>query len=526
VSDCDRTVLVIEDDPIDREAYARFFARHPGHRYQVLEAETGAEGLTLLEDTSVDCVVLDYNLPDVDGLHVLAELRKRPPELEIPVVMLTGAGSEKIAVETMKLGSQDYVVKDHANADAILRAVDNAIEKVRLRREIEGKRQALAEASREQLELKDKFLSHVSHELRTPLTAVHQFLSLCLDGLAGELTELQREYLETAFRNTQQLKKMIGDLMEATRAEAGKLRVETGLLEIRPLLEDVVATLRSRAEENGICLEIRAGEEPMPCVLADGARVRQILVNLIENAIKFTPRGGEIRVEVEEDDCGLLRVSVTDTGCGIGERGKGRIFDRLHQESAQSFESREGLGLGLAICKELVLLQGGRLWVESQLGQGSTFHFTLPVYSLAKAIKPALATETGLQPVVAVIRVDITPLDGASRRLGADQITGVRRLLETLVYYPSDVVVPKVWGHVDERSLCIVAPTDPKGLGAMLPRIRDRLEGHFAKKLPNARFRIAARVEATSVSDREMQLDTGLAKVAGHVERLMREADS
>ena len=329
-----RTVLVIDDDPIDRESYVRALRRHSGQETEVLEADSGEAGLALADVRHVDCVLLDYNLPDMDGLKVLRELRSRPTETEIPVVMLTGAGSEQIAVETMKEGCQDYVVKDHDLATAVPKAVAGAIEKVELRRELEHKRRALEEAQREQVLLRDKFLSHVSHELRTPLAAVHQFVSLCLDGLAGELTDVQQQYLEIAFRNVAQLKAMIADLMEVTRAEAGKLRVDPQPVELAPLLEEAAGTLQGQASKKGIELQWQAGGERIPTVLADPTRVRQLLVNLIENAIKFTDAGGHITVKASAKD-GFARISVLDTGCGIDLDAQARIFDRLHQEGAE-----------------------------------------------------------------------------------------------------------------------------------------------------------------------------------------------
>jgi DNA-binding NtrC family response regulator len=151
-----RKVLVIDDAPVDRETYARFLRRDPHHDYEILEAETGCDGLALLAEHEVDCIVLDFNLPDSDGLDILDELGASFRS-EIPVVMLTGAGSEAIAVETMKRGCQDYVVKSDLSADVLLQTLENAIEKVRLRQEIERKHAALAAAQREQIERRTIF---------------------------------------------------------------------------------------------------------------------------------------------------------------------------------------------------------------------------------------------------------------------------------------------------------------------------------------------------------------------------------
>ena len=233
---------------------------------------------------------------------------------------------------------------------------------------------------RRQLEIKDQFLSHVSHELRSPLTTVYQFVTILLDGLAGDLTPEQREYLEITLRSVNQLRGMIGDLLDVTRAEAGKLVVEPQSVRPATLVAETLQTLQPSAGAKRLALRADLPGD-LPAVHADPDRVRQVLTNLIENAIKFTPEGGEITVRagVSAQDPGFLSVAVADTGCGISPKGTRQIFERLHQEANTIEDSRKGLGLGLYICKELVSRHGGRIWVDSELGRGSVFCFTLPL---------------------------------------------------------------------------------------------------------------------------------------------------
>lgn len=237
---------------------------------------------------------------------------------------------------------------------------------------------ALDELRKQQLLIKDQILSNVSHELRTPLTAVHQFVTILLDGLAGRLEPQQREYLEIARRNVDQLTNMIQDLLDATRAEAGKLSVDLSSVPLQAVVEEVVRTLQSRAQELGISLEHEM-TEPLPPVLADPARIRQIMINLIDNALKFTPRGGRVTVRSSRHDPRHAQISVSDTGKGIPPDVEARLFERLFQGPRDATVSRQGLGLGLFICRELVTLQGGRIAVESEPGRGSRFFFTLPL---------------------------------------------------------------------------------------------------------------------------------------------------
>ncbi len=238
----------------------------------------------------------------------------------------------------------------------------------------------LDRSRREQLEMKDQVLSHVSHELRTPLTAAYQFVTILKRGLAGELQPQQREYIGDIERNLSQLRKMIADLLDTSRAESGKLIIEVQRLALSETVADVVRTLTSAVEEKGISLGAELPPD-LPDVTADPVRVRQVLTNLVDNAQKFTPSGGSITIRAGLFDEKFVCVSVTDTGRGIAPDDHQRIFRRLAQVGDGSEESRKGLGLGLFICKEIVRRHGGDITVESEVGTGSTFYFTLPKYT-------------------------------------------------------------------------------------------------------------------------------------------------
>ena len=240
--------------------------------------------------------------------------------------------------------------------------------------------QQLHVVRKKQLELKDQLLSHVSHELRTPLSAAHQFISIVLDDLAGELNAEQREYLQIAFRNLNHLTQMIGDLLDATRSESGKLAVELRPVSIGDTTSDVLQARMPAAQEKGISLSSELSPD-MPLVLADPGRVEQVLVNLVDNSIKFTPSGGHVTVTagVSGENTGFALVSVEDTGRGMSPEAMKNLFQRLYQVEQEGGGSRQGLGLGLFICSEIVSRHGGRIWADSEPGRGSTFSFTLPI---------------------------------------------------------------------------------------------------------------------------------------------------
>jgi signal transduction histidine kinase len=266
----------------------------------------------------------------------------------------------------------------------------------------------LEQIRQDQLRVKDQFLSHVSHELRTPLTAIYQFVTILYDGLAGELNTEQREYLSIVLRNAKQLQNMIGELLEATRAEAGKLAIDPRRVVVAETISETLNVLLTTAAAKGITLGADVPGD-LPPVYADPQRFKQILTNLIENAVKFTPAHGKIWVGARpyNQDPGFVCVTVSDSGCGISKEGAERIFERLYQEERTLETNRKGLGLGLHICNELISRHGGRIWVESDLGKGSTFYFTLPVFSLANLVAPLVSRKAGMRDSIALISVEL-----------------------------------------------------------------------------------------------------------------------
>jgi len=234
--------------------------------------------------------------------------------------------------------------------------------------------------------MKDLFLSHVSHELRSPLTSIYQFVTILQDGIAGELTSEQQEYIAIILKNVNQLRVMISDLLDVTRARTGKLNVAPNCMSLADLLKESVHTHGASAAVK--C--IRLFMEPLSSdltVYADPDRTRQVLTNLIENALKFTPEGGQVRItgEVYAEDADYVQVLVEDNGRGISPEGIAHIFEHLYQEPNEFDGGRRGLGIGLYICRDLITRQGGKIWVESALGKGSRFYFVLPRCCCASA---------------------------------------------------------------------------------------------------------------------------------------------
>jgi signal transduction histidine kinase len=225
---------------------------------------------------------------------------------------------------------------------------------------------------------KSEFLASMSHELRTPLNAVIGFSEVLREEMFGPVNEKQAEYLDDIISSGSHLLSLINDVLDLSKVEAGQVELEVGPFSLREALERGVVMVREQATEEGVRVELSAGPE-VDVVEGDERRIKQVIFNLLSNAVKFTPTGGEVDVSALRVN-GEVKVSVADTGPGIAPGDHERVFEEFQQTDA-GLEQHEGTGLGLALSKRLVELHGGRIWLESELGKGSTFVFTLPARS-------------------------------------------------------------------------------------------------------------------------------------------------
>jgi len=225
---------------------------------------------------------------------------------------------------------------------------------------------------------KSEFLANMSHELRTPLNAIIGFSQVLRERMVGDLNEKQEEYLDDVVSSGNYLLSLINDVLDLSKVEAGQVELEIAPFSLREALERGVVMVRERARKDGVEVTL-AADPQVDVVEGDERRIRQVIFNLLSNAVKFTPTGGSVDVASSGLD-GEVRVSVVDTGPGIAPEDQERIFEEFQQADLGSAQ-REGTGLGLALSKRLIELHGGRIWVESELGKGSTFTFALPLES-------------------------------------------------------------------------------------------------------------------------------------------------
>jgi signal transduction histidine kinase len=247
-----------------------------------------------------------------------------------------------------------------------------AIENVRLFQELREKTEQLEIADRH----KSEFLANMSHELRTPLNAIIGFSEVLLERMFGDLNDKQQEYLEDVLSSGRHLLSLINDILDLSKIEAGRMELDLGQFDLPLALDNALTLVKERAARHGIgvTLEVGAGVGSM---VGDERKFKQVLLNLLSNAVKFTPEGGRVVVRAERADQ-AVEISVSDTGIGIAAEDQEAIFEEFRQVGTDYARKREGTGLGLALARRFVELHGGRIWVKSAVGQGSTFTFTLP----------------------------------------------------------------------------------------------------------------------------------------------------
>jgi len=310
-----------------------------------------------------------------------------------------------------------------------IKKTNNAIKL--LYKELAEKNQRLQELDK----LKSDFVSTVSHELRTPLTIMKEFISIISNEKSGKLNEEQREYVDIIKNNTERLTRLIINLLDISKIEAGKIELKKTSVNITDLVKNVISTLKAKADEKQIILKTLFCHS-LPEVYADPDRIVQILTNLVYNAIKFTPENGDIIVEAidkeEEIEC-----SVADTGIGIAPENLDKVFVKFQQFNRENSSGIKGTGLGLAIAKELVQIHNGKIWVESELNKGSKFTFTLPKHTaesfFAEQIDIKIKEATKNDSEISLIIIFIAGFNKLRPELNDDEINLILKDVETVL---------------------------------------------------------------------------------------------
>ncbi|MDP9321809.1 MAG: GAF domain-containing protein [Chloroflexota bacterium] len=382
----DVLVLLVDGDALERRAHAgtmRVWADSQGGPIDriPLVRET-VSGRATLESRTI-------HVPDIQASEEFPlgrDLGERLGEHALLAAPLLRQGQAMGAILLRRTDLHPFGDDEVALAEGLAAQAVIAIENVRLFNEIQAKsaqlevaNQELAAASRH----KSEFLANMSHELRTPLNAIIGFSDVLEQRLFGELNERQADYTRDIASSGRHLLDLVNEILDLSKVEAGRMELEPSEFALADTIRGAVAFVRERAAAHGIALAADLPDD-LGTVVADERKVRQVLLNLLSNAVKFTPDSGTIGVHAWRSDS-EVEVSVRDTGIGIAPEDQDKVFDEFQQVGKPSDRSREGTGLGLTLAKRFIELHGGRIWIESEVGKGTTFTFAIPVAKSAIA---------------------------------------------------------------------------------------------------------------------------------------------
>ena len=367
------TLLVVDDDRMQRMILSRCLSQQ-GHTVEAVE--DGAVALSRLLDQPFDAVLLDVKMPDMDGFEVLERIMSHPSLQQIPVIMVSGVEEMGGVVACIEMGAADYLYKPFD--PSLLRArIQNCLEKKRfhdreisLRAQLQDKYNQLSELEK----LRDSLTGMIVHDLRTPLTSL--LTGLQTVEMVGELNDEQKEVFQLSIDGGEQLLGMINDLLDVSKMEDGSMTLDRRPVALSALVESAIRQVAPLTRDKGIALKTEMAPD-LPALNLDENKMTRTLVNLLGNAIKFTPQNGTITITAHYGK-GECVVRVRDTGEGVPSDAFERIFEKFGQVETRKAGHKMSTGLGLTFCKLVVEAHGGRIWVESELGQGSTFSFVLP----------------------------------------------------------------------------------------------------------------------------------------------------
>jgi signal transduction histidine kinase len=347
----------------------------------LVRASSGNDALRQLLKRKFAVMLLDVQMPDMDGFEVARHARQNPDTRDVPIVFVTAMNESEEHVERgYDTGAFDFLFKPvnpHVLRSKVRVFLDLFLNQQRLNDEIDAHRKTLIELERLS-RFKSQFLANMSHELRTPLNAIIGFSEVLSDGEGDQaLTPLQKEHIGYVLESGHHLLHLINDVLDLSKIEAGRIELQREWIPPKVLIDSVGDVGRPLAMKQGVDLEVDDAAACRP-VFVDPVRIKQVLINLVSNAIKFTPQGGRVRVTTS-DEQDRLAIAVQDTGIGIGAEDLPRLFREFERiESKTAGPKPEGTGLGLALTRRLVELHGGVVHVESEAGKGSTFTVLLP----------------------------------------------------------------------------------------------------------------------------------------------------
>jgi len=387
-------ILLIEDNPGDARLLRELLAEAEPEAFAVTWVERLADAEAELDRETPDAILLDLSLPDGSGLETVRTVQSAAPT--VAILVLTGLVDQELALHAVQEGAQDYLIKGEVDGALISRAVRYAMERKLLEEErlrlLDRERAARAEAeeavdrAERARRQRDEVLQMVTHDLRNPLSGIVIGAAAAL--MTSGLPEQAVRRVTAIQRAAERMNRLVQDLLDLSSIELGRLAMRKRPVEIGGLLREATELLGPEMAARGLTLDCSV-PDPLPVVAVDRDRVHQVLSNLLANAVRFSPDAGRIGIVARRLEAELC-VTVSDTGPGIPEDECTYVFDRFWRR--ERGQPTRGAGIGLSIAQGIVTAHGGRIWVESRVGEGSQFHFTLPLHDADEGRSHGVAT--------------------------------------------------------------------------------------------------------------------------------------
>ncbi|MCK6605627.1 MAG: ATP-binding protein [Ignavibacteriaceae bacterium] len=372
------TILLVEDSAITARLVTEAINEGLGNDFGTIERTEDLETtLSLLAAKVFDVILLDLGLPDSFGIDTFRSVYQKSGKM--PIVVFTGNDDQQLALQAVREGAQDYLVKGTVSGNLLSRTIGYAIERGKIKNELLNVQEQLMKRS-EELELlnatKDKFFSIIAHDLKNPFYSIIGLADIVINDFHELSKDDSLSYIQSIRNSAQYSYELLSNLLEWANMQTGRLKFNPVSFDLTLTASKSYNLMKMTAAKKGIELELAVEDEL--AVYADENMINTVLRNLVTNAIKFTNEGGKIIVRAERDG-GKALISIIDNGIGMSEKIKEKIFRIDVSSSTRGTANERGTGLGLILCKEFIEENGGNVWFESEQGKGTTFYFTVPL---------------------------------------------------------------------------------------------------------------------------------------------------